>query len=87
MDKIALQDGSTIAVYSLGRDDGAEIIGKNACGEIVCYIATENATKDINAIHDAIKNGDKTLQQVFDFWENGLGGSPFDMGYLPDYYK
>ena len=82
-----LQDGSRIEVLDLGRDDGAEIIGRNSAEEIVCYIATENATADNAAIMDAITNGAQTLAQVFDMWENGLGGSPFDLDYLPEYLK
>lgn len=82
-----LFDGCTIELVSLGRDDGEEIIGKDTNGEIVCYIATENATQDRAAIVQAINDGAQTLEQVFDMWENGLGGSPFDLDYLPEYYK
>lgn len=82
-----LLDGSTIKIVRLGRDDGAEIIGKNTAGEIVCYIATENTTQDRAAIVQAIKGGAQTLAQVFDMWENGLGGSPFDLDYLPENYN
>lgn len=82
-----LANGETIEIISLGRDDGAEIIGRDSGGEIVCYIATENTTQDRAAIVQAIKDGAQTLEQVFDMWENGLGGNPFDMDYLPEYYK
>lgn len=82
-----ITDGSTIEFVSLGRDDGAEIIGRDPAGEIVCYIATENATQDCAEVVRAINDGAGTLKQVFDMWENGLGGSPFDLDYLPEYYK
>lgn len=82
-----LTDGCTIEIVSLGRDDGSEIIGRNRTGEIVCYIATENTTQDRAEIAQAIKDGAKTLEQVFDMWENGLGGNPLDLDYLPEYYK
>ncbi len=82
-----LLDGSTIKIVSLGRDDGAEIIGRDTAGEIVCYIATENTTQDRAAIVQAIKDGAQTLAEVFDMWENGLGGSPFDLDYLPENYN
>lgn len=85
--KFTLFDGCTITIISLGRDDGAEIIGRDTAGKIVCYIATENTTQDRAEITQAIKDGAQTLEQVFDMWENGLGGSPFDMEYLPEYYK
>ena len=82
-----LLDGSTIEFVSLGRDDGAEIIGRDSAGKVVCYIATESMTQDRVAIMQAIKDGVQTLEQVFDMWENGLGGNPFDLDYLPEYYK
>lgn len=82
-----LADGCTIEIISLGRDDGAEIIGRDTAGEIVCYIATENTAQDRAEIAQAIKDGARTLEQVFDMWENGLGGSPFDLDYLPEDYK
>lgn len=82
-----LANGETIEIISLGRDDGAEIIGKDSAGEIVCYIATENTTQDRAEIVQTIKDGAQTLDQVFDMWENGLGGDPFNLDYLPEYYK
>lgn len=82
-----LADGYTIEIVSLGRDDGSEIIGRNSAGEIACYIATENTTRDRAEIVQAIKDGAKTLKQVFDMWENGLGGDPFNLDYLPEYYQ
>ena len=82
-----LLNGCTIELVNLGRDDGAEIIGRDPAGKIVCYIATENTTQDRAAIVQAIKDGARTLEQVFDMWENGLGGSPFDLDYLPEDHK
>jgi hypothetical protein len=87
LNDFTLLDGSTIEIVSLGRDDGAEIIGRDPAGQIVCYIATESTTQDRAAIMQAIKDGVQTLEQVFDMWENGLGGNPFDLDYLPEYYK
>lgn len=86
-----LADGSTIKTYSLGRDGGFDIIGRDASGAAVCYICTDSGYEqtgaDLDAIAGAIKDGAKTLEQVFDMWENGFGGSPFDMEYLPQDYK
>lgn len=82
-----LPDGCTIEIISLGRDDGAEIIGRNAYGTIVCYIATENSQTDRAEIVQTINGGAGTLEQVFDMWENGIGGNPFDLDYLPEQYR
>lgn len=86
-----LADGSAIKTYSLGRDGGFEIIGRDATGAAVCYICTDSGYQqtgaDFDAIGDAIRHGARTLEQVFDMWENGLGGNPFDLDYLPEYYK
>lgn len=86
-----LADGSTIKTYSLGRDGGFDIVGRDADGAAVCYICTDSGYEqtgaDLDAIAGAIKDGAKALEQVFDMWENGLGGSPFDLDYLPDDYK
>lgn len=87
----ALPSGETISVYSLGRDGGFEIIGRDANGATLCYICTDSGYEqtgaDFDAITDAINHGAQTLEQVFDMWENGIGGSPFDMEYLPEDYK
>ena len=84
-----LADGSTIKSYSLGRDGGFEIIGRDCNGVAVCYICTdsgyEQTGEDFDAIADAIKHGADTLARVFNEWENGLGGSPFDLDYMPIY--
>ncbi len=86
-----LTDGSTIKTYSLGRDGGFEIIGRDANGAAVCYICADSGYEqtgaDLDAIADAVKHGAQTLEQVFDMWENGLGGDPFDLDYLPEDYK
>lgn len=86
-----LADGSTIAAYSLGRDGGFEIVGRDASGAAVCYICTDSGFKqtgeDLDAIAQAIKDGAQTLPQVFDLWENGLGGDPFDLDYMPGEYN
>lgn len=86
-----LADGSTIEAYSLGRDGGFDIVGRDASGAAVCYICTDSGYEqtgaDLDAIAQAIKDGAQTLGQVFDMWGNGLGASPFDLDYLPEDYK
>jgi hypothetical protein len=84
-----LSDGSLIAAYPLGRDYGVEVIGYTADNEVTCYICMDNGcdnAKDLDAIDSAVSAG-ATLDTIFKGWDNGLGGSPYDLDYLPDEYK
>lgn len=84
-----LSDGRVIAAYPLGRDYGVEVIGYSATGMIICYICLDHGcdnAADLDAIDSAVSAGG-TLATIFKGWDNGLGGSPFDMDYLPDEYK
>jgi hypothetical protein len=84
-----LSDGSVIAAYPLGRDYGVEVVGYTAAGEVTCYICMDNGcdnAADLDAIDSAVSAGE-TLAAIFKGWDNGLGGSPFDLDYLPDEYK
>lgn len=84
-----LSDGSVIAAHPLGRDYGVEVVGYTAQGEPVCYICMDHGCEnaaDLDAIDRAFSDGE-TLATIFKGWDNGLGGSPFDLSYLPDEYK
>lgn len=84
-----LSDGSLIAAYPLGRDYGVEVIGYTADNDVACYICMDNGcdnAADLDAIDRAASAGE-TLDTIFKGWDNGLGGSPFDLTYLPDEYK
>lgn len=84
-----LSDGSLIAAYPLGRDYGVEVIGYTADNDVACYICMDNGcdnAADLDAIDRAVSAGE-TLDTIFKGWDNGLGGSPFDLTYLPDEYK
>ena len=84
-----LSDGSLIAAYPLGRDYGVEVIGYTADNDVACYICMDNGcdnAADLDAIDRAASAGE-TLDTIFKGWDNGLGGSPFDLSYLPDEYK
>lgn len=84
-----LSDGSLIAAYPLGRDYGVEVIGYTADNDVACYICMDNGcdnAADLDAIDRAASAGE-TLDTIFKGWDNGLGGSPYDLSYLPDEYK
>lgn len=84
-----LSDGSVIAAHPLGRDYGVEVVGYTSDGEVVSYICMDNGcdnAADLDAIDRAVSAGE-TLATIFKGWDNGLGGNPFDLSYLPDEYK
>lgn len=84
-----LRDGSVIAAHPLGRDYGVEVVGYTAAGEVTCYICMDNGCEnaaDLDAIDSAVSAG-ASLDTIFKGWDNGLGGSPYDLDYLPDEYK
>lgn len=82
--QITLKSGETIEVVSLGRDGGAYIIGHNDGGDLVSCVCSDNGPdgvrSDLEAINNAVTDeGAANLRDVFDGWENGMGGSPFDV--------
>lgn len=83
----SLPDGSKIFVESLGRDLCFDVFGVDSDDILKAYVCVDNGVdggKSFDDIDDAVKNGAKTLEDVFDMWENGLGGSPFDSEYFPE---
>lgn len=61
--------------------------GVDRRGNVRAYVCVDNGVdggKSFDDIDDAVRNGARTLEDVFDMWENGLGGSPFDSEYFPE---
>lgn len=84
-----LSDGSVIAAHPLGRDYGVEVVGYSANGTVICYICLDHGcdnAADLDAIDRTVSAGE-TMDTIFKGWDNGLGGSPYDLDYLPDEYK
>ena len=83
-----LPDGSHIYVESLGRDFGFDVFGVDRNGNLKAYVCVDNWAEENGAAFDeidtAVRNGARTLEDVFNMWENGLGGNPFDEDYFPD---
>lgn len=76
-------NGDTITAYDLGRDGGADLVATNADGAIIAYVSCDDGDNYAGAADSINASGLVSTSAVFDGWENGLGGSPFDMDFFP----